>query len=293
MNPEIDKLASAAIDDEATPQELARYEGDAAFLAAKSQLSAASEFVAQAPVPSAPAGLAQAQISVAMDQFRADAAQRAVLAAQPVSSAKPNVVKESRWAFPRWFTPAIFSIAVLGGLGLAAQNFSSSSGDESATATTAAGEADAADGGALMADAAAMEEGADAERAAAGSAETTEAMAGDDGALDAPTDVEAADGFVFETPGPIDLTGARFVANENLAANRVATLAKSEPPVDPELYDRCGIAHGFFAPPGELVLVVPFTRNGEPAEVLVYDTGQTGGRTALIVNESCEVLSES
>ena len=129
----------------------------------------------------------------------------------------------------------------------------------------------------------------DAER----SAQTTEAME-DAAGMDAPTAADAADGELqFEIPEPIDLNGAPFVANENLAANRVAELAKIEPPLDPDLYERCGIAHGFFAPPGELVQVVPFQRNGEAAEVLVYDTGQAGGRTALILNDGCEVLSES
>lgn len=298
MNPEIDKIASAAIDGEATAEELARYEGDPGFSAAKSQLEVASEFVSQSEVPKAPAGLAQAQIALAMDQFRADAAQRAVLAAQPSVPPQTGAAKASKWGFPRWFVPAFCSIAVLAGLGIAAQNFSGGGDSESAadqaTATTEAMEsmiaADSGSDGDAVDDR--LEEGAES---GAAMPESTEAMSDDDSADEAMEDdaMEDEAELGFELPDLIDLDGAPFVTNETLTPSRVAELATKQPPIEPETYDRCGPEHNFDAPDGELVLVIPFTRSGEPAEVLIYDTGADGGRTALIVNERCEVLSQS
>lgn len=293
MNPELDKIASAAIDGEASPEELARLGSDPAFLAAKTELAVAADAVAHSPNLQAPPGLAKAQISLAMEEFKAVAAQRALIAAQPTETSKSTTantakVSKPRFAFPSWFGPAFLSVAVLAGLGLAANNFGNLGSEDASSAPTADGgdlqnslANDSSTEGELMEDAGAAQ---DDIRSAA--APTTSAAA------EANSD-ETSINSVFATPATIDLTGSNFLAQKGLTAYRVAELATSTPPLDPALYERCGPEHGFEAPPGELELVVPFSYDSVPAEVLVYDTGEPGGRTALILNDSCEVLSES
>jgi hypothetical protein len=293
MNPEIDKIASAAIDGEATAEELTRLDNDPGFIAAKTELAVAANAVARAPLPQAPPDLARSQISVAMDHFKAEAAQRALLAAQPSETnrtAAANAASKSkrRFELPGWFAPAFLSVAVLGGLGIAANNFGSSSADDASSETTAANFAQQNSAAAESADSGAMDDSA-----------TPEALE-EDAALQAPlatttTRTDAEDGADREllSPDPIDLSGATFVAGPTVQADQAAKLATRTPPLDPTLYERCGLQHGYDAPPGDLELVVPFSYDSEPAEVLVYDTGEPGGRTALILDESCKVLSQS
>jgi len=277
MNPELDKLASAAIDGEATQAEIAAIANDSAYISARAELENASQFLAQAEPVSAPDGLAESQISIAMEAFRADVAQRTLKAAEPRSrrAAAAGDAKSS-WSLPGWLTPALFSLVVLAGVGYAATNLGSSANDtasfgdasmEAAPTTTAAFDSD--------------------ER----SAETTEAAMAEDLVENAsPADDAGNAGFV--QPNPIDLSGAYFVSSRNLRSNDVAKLAPAPvPPISPETYDRCSEINGFVAPPGELVRVVRFLYDDAPAELLVF-TVDSAQPVTLIVNDACEVLDQ-
>lgn len=272
MNPELDKLASAAIDGEATQDEVAEFRDNPEFAAAKAELQQASDLVSYAEAPSAPANLVETQISAAMSVFRADVAQRAVRAADPNAVIKSTATAGKRsWSMPGWLSPALLSIAVIAGVGYAASNLSTGS-DDSATFSDASMEASPAT------------TAADSESAQASEA-ALEAM--DDSAGDS-ADAELS----LERPAPIDLTGSFFVASRNLKASDVAKLATPTPTIAPESYDRCSEINGFLVPPGDLTLVIPFLYDQEPAELLVYTVGLDLSVT-IIVNDACEVLDQS
>lgn len=280
MNPEIDKIASAAIDGEATQAELTQWADDPNYVDARAQLSSAAELVNRAGLPQPPAGLAQSQISVAMEEFRAQAANTAVVAADPGmggrGSAKPQ---RASWGIPRWLTPALFSLAILGGVGFALSNQgdsdSATSGNESALVA-----ASSSDEAGATAEEMQQSDLSDATMQAAPreSAATTAA----DGALDS------------VTPDSIDLANATFFSNRSLAASDIANSATPpKPPLDPDTYDRCGPANGYFPPPGRLVQVIVFTYGTDPAELLVYENQDSGEQMVQILNNLCEVLSQS
>ena len=275
MNPELDKLVSAAIDGEATPAELAKFVDDPGFAAAKAELEAASQFVVHAEAPFAPAGLAETQISAAMDLFRAESAQRTLKAAEPARVQQAVAPERKRsWSMPGWLAPALFSVAVIGGVGFAAANLTTNA-DESTSFSDASLEVatTTADSGRSTETTEAMEEAPTAEMDDSGSAAA---------------DTELS----FEPPAPIDLTGSFFVASRNLKASDVAKLATPTPTIAPESYDRCSEINGFLVPPGDLTLVIPFLYDQEPAELLVYAVGVDLSVT-IIVNDACEVLDQS
>ena len=306
---ELDLLASAYVDGEATPEEVALVEADPELLARVEVFRAI-----EVDEPSAaPEGLAQRHLAVAMAEFEAlaqagatdgasvvDLRDRAARRSEAAATAEP-VRRQRRSplpALPSWLPAAAVFVVISGGL-IWAIGQGSDSDDDSADETAAVAvdtEADAGSDEASDVDQSLRAAG-EADAAATESAEASEAMeeAMDDAADDAESAAAPAEGGADEeaTEESEDAEAEfvelapQLVLDEIPDAETLATLELPEPETRLEL-SRCGfeVVAPSLGPP---IGFVPSEVRGQRAELFLFEDGD-GTEIRLLVGDDCQVI---
>ncbi len=292
---ELDLLASAYLDGEATPEEVALVERDPALQARVAELRSISERL-RAPVPPPSEQLKERQLAAAMAGLGSLDAEPAATgpAHQQLAGAERGQVVDLREArrarsMPRWLPAAAVFLLLGGGVVWLAQSVGESDDADTASGVIERDESADVESETVAADAAAeateedmlaAEEGAATERQLAGDGED----AADEAATSAPAAEEsmaddAAGGFaplepvaVFdEVPDPADVLDELPAPFEELERSSCSLDLELEPGSEPL---------GF----------LPIEIGDEPAEIYVVVDGD-GRESVLIVDGRCETLA--
>ena len=304
---EADLLASLYLDGEATSAERAQVEADPALLRLVEEFRATASQLGDV---SAPAGLATAQISAALDVFDAQTLETAsapVAAATPPPAANVASLADRRAkrsaGMPSWLGAAAVTALVVGGLGFAATR-GSNTDDEAATdaaapAASASNDTNAA-GAEMMEDSAESADFGDGEQltettiVAEGVESDSDDAAGADEAMEESDTAEDEGAAAPEDRSLFTPDQAKvFYDNNgpfNLADIEAETASEyyeqlSDQPVRPIDDSPCAespLVAGLFG----VDSFIPVVFGGEPASLIV----QAGSpSTALIVGPTCEI----
>lgn len=296
-----DLLASLYLDGEATAAERATVDADPALLARVRAFEAMADDLADLPPP---VGLAQVQISAALDLFDQQRAAATSAAATTLTSPQGGVAslderraRKQSWGIPTWLTAAAALALVVGGLGFAS---TLGDGDEDVasvdTATESADETFASG---------ASRNVEDSDPLAAADDDATEAAAADDDAMEeeAAMDESAEDETMADTQelteqatadsgdaGDVGETALSPIPLDRLDASTAAEYLEllGDQPLQPIDASPCAgspLVKGLFGVDSFISVVF----EGETASLLV----QAGvPATAVIVGPTCEIELE-
>ena len=149
MNEELDELASAYVDGEASPDEIARIEGDPELLSLVEEFRALRQ--SSLPGPSIDSELQEQHISAALAAFdELHASAPSLMAVEDASSAAPAErsvgsdsdgtvssleARRARRLPPPWLLNAAAAVVIVGGVGFALTQLPDSGGDDAAVQT--------------------------------------------------------------------------------------------------------------------------------------------------------------
>lgn len=307
---ELDLIASAYLDGEATPEEVALVERDPELAARVEELRGISRAVSTPVQPPAPSMVEQ-QLSAALAELDAPISSVPTIetegseivdlrerASRPRKAGSRRTTERTsrRTSMPTWL-PAAAAVILLGGgvIWLANQTGS----DSLDTASDAIGAEETEAGSADFDDASGgddAEGSADATVARAAEAEAVMDEAGDasaDDAAAAPAD-GGSDESAEEDSEPSTTTTGGFFGNEPVQefaeVPEPETIMRELPAPRTDL-ESSVCAFSVELPAGsELAGFLPIAIDGQPAEVIVTDDGG-GARTILIVADDCTVLA--